>query len=833
MTDGVTDFLQALKNKSPQNIRFEFANGTVIEKSDISLTSGGVTYTEILNADTDMTIGRAVMSEISAVLVNHDGRFTNFDFTQEFTAKFGVEVDGAFSYVKLGVFRGERPEKVRGRLIEFTAHDRMSLFDKPAADFVKSLTFPKTLEDIYIGLCGFCGVACVLSNLPAFSKVFDSNPLENTDYTCREILAYIAETAGSYARISRNGMVELVWFSSANYTFSRTDRFEMSESEFDVPPIDKLQVYSSFGDQLTTSGTGDVVYVVSDNPFLYIENDTQQGSLKPYADAIFSRISTFPAYKPSSFRAECNPMIKCGDIIKVVDDYDTEIKFPVFMQTITWNGYAKAEYENTGGIARQNAPVEQRELEQIKRKMVQTKDLNTSIDSYLNSQEGVASITQAVSGTFVTEDDLSGYVQSSELDAEIESYINGAEGVASITQSLSGTFVKENELGEYATKTEMSTSISQSISNFESSLTLTASSSSSSSDTSIGTYSDVHGSPGFDLTSDGYYTSSNSGISSSYAYGMWSFSNVSSAKTVTIRCISYGESNYDFGIISKLNTSLAPNNVADTLNVLKSFKGESSANPVDIELNIPAGNSFFTFKYIKYNSGNNGGDYFKIKVIEKGTSGSQKSTLTLKSGSAVLSSADITFDGLVTFESLETLGATVINGGNIATNSITADKLAVGELSVKRVLFDDDQYPFNIVSSELSSGNSRTVIGLAENLNVGFDAAQFLELYGTQIYMSRSGYDLSGGNTNNYSLKFDMVNREILSGSRLWSIGHFVDDTDYTAFGDACFNDLYTGRIYCDGRICMGVLGETYPCLRYYNGELRWYRSSSDYIPLA
>jgi hypothetical protein len=374
------------------------------------------------------------MSELSAVLINADSRFTNFDFSREFEAKVGVKVGGTFEYISLGVFKGNRPDKVRGKLIDFTAHDRMSLFDKSAESFVNGLTFPCTLGEIFAKLCAFCGVGYVSAVFPNSGKTFDKNPLADTDYTCREILGYIAEAAGAYARMSRDGAAELVWFADVNYTVTRTDRFEMTESEFLTPPIDRLEVYNSYGDQLNSSGSGDIVYGISDNPFLYIENDTQLTGLQAYVDAIYDRITSLPAYHPSSFRAEFNPAVQCGDIISVVDDYGETIRFPVFVQTITWNGFGKTTYENTGGVIRQNAPFTQRELEQIKKKSLRAVDLYTTIDSYMSTDEGVASITSAVGGKFVTQDALSGYAKTTEVSSKIIQEVNN--GIASLTLSV-------------------------------------------------------------------------------------------------------------------------------------------------------------------------------------------------------------------------------------------------------------------------------------------------------------------------------------------------------------------------------------------------------------
>ena len=57
------------------------------------------------------------------------------------------------------------------------------------------------------------------------------------------------------------------------------------------------------------------------------------------------------------------------------------------------------------------------------------------------------------------------------------------------------------------------------------------------------------------------------------------------------------------------------------------------------------------------------------------TNGSDSSTIQLKAGSTTISSANITFNGMVTFNDLSTAGSTVINGANITTGMISADRI--------------------------------------------------------------------------------------------------------------------------------------------------------------
>ena len=86
-------------------------------------------------------------------------------------------------------------------------------------------------------------------------------------------------------------------------------------------------------------------------------------------------------------------------------------------------------------------------------------DLTASIDTYINSEEGKASIILSLSGSYATVDDLTGYTKKTELSAEIGAYIDTHEGTAKIINALSGTYATVDELGNFVDKTELRTEI--------------------------------------------------------------------------------------------------------------------------------------------------------------------------------------------------------------------------------------------------------------------------------------------------------------------------------------------------------------------------------------
>lgn len=758
----VASLLEAIRAHTEQDIKITFADNTVLGKADVAITGDGVKITDILNGDTDYTFGKAVCKQVEMTLFNVDNKFNNFDFTQEFTLQIGVKVGAAFQYVTVGVFKGERPDKVRGKLIDFTAYDRMQKFEVSASDFIESMTFPVTLGAVFSSLCTAVGVEPITTTFTNSTKNFTFNPFSTSDYTAREVLAWIAEAAGCYARVNADGKVELNTFTTNSYKILKTDRFEMSESEFETPVIGKLECYTSYGDQLVTAGTGTNTYVISDNPFLYIENDTEISVLQPYVNAIFAKASLFPAYSPIAVRAEWYPEIKCGDIITVVNDYDEVKTLPIFSQTIKWNGFGKVEYESTGGLVREIEPVQQRELEAIKKSMLRDTDLSTAVESYLNTQEGKASITSAVEGKFVEVSSGSTITTTTAIEQLIQKTEKGIESKISLSASYGSGTIGSNVR---ALLTLFANADSSSIRLSANALDLTATETTGSTSTEeVGTYDqhpNIDGIPAvpdneydFTKTSDGYYTSQNAGVHSSYSYGGFKF-NFTQSTTITIRCISYGETEHDYGIVSNLDTALEMSNTADTTGVKKAFSGEneSSSSYVDLTMTVPPGSHFITFKYIKDSSVHKNGDYFKIKCFIPKTSRG-KATISLKSGNVQISSADINFNGLVTFTDLSTSGATTINGGNVTTDN----------LYVNKVFFAENE-DYTIVTSKMSGENGTVQVGVQSPIS---GMAAFLELYGSFIYFKDPAHSSNAA----YQLQIQTNNQKIIPGSSGdWDIG--------------------------------------------------------------
>lgn len=104
----------------------------------------------------------------------------------------------------------------------------------------------------------------------------------------------------------------------------------------------------------------------------------------------------------------------------------------------------------------------------------------------------------------------------------------------------------------------------------------------------------------------------NSGIDESYSYGKITF-DIEQDTTVTVSFKQSSEQNYDFGVISELDTYLQ-HNINNDANV--KWSGNPHGQISDsVTYDVPAGEHFITFKYVKDSSGSVGNDRFEITGV--------------------------------------------------------------------------------------------------------------------------------------------------------------------------------------------------------------------------
>lgn len=118
---------------------------------------------------------------------------------------------------------------------------------------------------------------------------------------------------------------------------------------------------------------------------------------------------------------------------------------------------------------------------------------------------------------------------------------------------------------------------------------------------------------GFKLNANGYYESTNKGISNSAAVCKINF-NFEQETTVTFDIINSGESGSDYGIIGKVDKELAGKNLVDNSSLCAwTGRNKSSTNVVKVNCTVPAGKHFIYMKYRKDGSVDQGNDSLQFK----------------------------------------------------------------------------------------------------------------------------------------------------------------------------------------------------------------------------
>lgn len=290
-------------------------------------------------------LARKVSRKVGRGITYGNGK--HYEFTEDGVA--------TYEYVPLGIYYIDTPQKRKTALIEITALDGMKRFDVDCDDWWAGLTWPLTRKALLQSLCDFCGVTLGTQTFIGSDKTIPAAPVAGNGLTARDVLGWIAESACSYGRMSRDGKLELVWFTAQDVTLTRAQHFGDAPAEYITPRIEALHVMAMDSDLgvMIPAGASGNEYQIIDNPLLYGANETE---IRSNADGIFTRLSAFGAYTPNEVTAIGDWSLEPTDVISVVGSDGTTRTLPVFRGVLRWaGGLAKYALECTGNDGRKPA----------------------------------------------------------------------------------------------------------------------------------------------------------------------------------------------------------------------------------------------------------------------------------------------------------------------------------------------------------------------------------------------------------------------------------------------------------------------------------------------
>lgn len=314
--------------------------------------------TELCGGGEDLVPGVCACSEAEAVLLNLDGALDGvFQTGQELIPHLGFLTENGEETVPMGVFAITSVENQDGK-ITLKLSDRMLRLEQPVTIESKgthivltmggrsrTLMLPYTIYSLFTALCYVAEVEP--GGLVSNGAITPGNAFEG-ETSGRNLLAYIAQAAGGFARMDRSGRLEVKTYAAADAPLSLNDYFTVKEAGFSVPAITALTVRAEEDDVGRTIGEPGVRYIITGNPLLYGLNGMT--NYAPIMQNILDGMGARP-YAPMEIEARGNPAVQAGDILTAALRDGRTAALPVMTHTLTYNGGLRDTLASTGKAA--------------------------------------------------------------------------------------------------------------------------------------------------------------------------------------------------------------------------------------------------------------------------------------------------------------------------------------------------------------------------------------------------------------------------------------------------------------------------------------------------
>ena len=324
--------------------------------TDEDFMQGSVNITDSISGMSDFTVGVVITNSFNATLNNFSGKFNNYNLASaRISVQFGIIFDDETEeWVDRGTYTLEKPTSL-GSTIKVVGYDDMDKLNRyyigKDADN-NDITFPIYANGLVMKLCEYCGVTYGSWWL-AGGTIDEFEYDEST--TCRQVLSWLVQSFGGYARINPQGSLDCKQFNAnvwdvgdevqggvinpwsgagtvnggAMNPWSAVTGYDGGENgniDFTLSKIKSLNVYvediavtgvrayayntvDEF--QFDTVGTGGYVLAIQDNPL--VTDNTLAVATRVY------NATKDLKFRPFDASIIGDPSIEAGDIIALQD----------------------------------------------------------------------------------------------------------------------------------------------------------------------------------------------------------------------------------------------------------------------------------------------------------------------------------------------------------------------------------------------------------------------------------------------------------------------------------------------------------------------------------
>lgn len=359
-------------------------------ESEIKIGNNILTNEEVMSfnieqsiqQDATFSIGNTISTAFNLVFFHND--IIKIDDTDIITAKLGLILNNEIEYIPMGVYNIDNIE-TNDTTTTLLAYDNMIKFE---VSYIENNEKP-TLYTVINRLIELTGVkfAGNLNNYPNYELTV----LEN--YTCREILGFIAGILGANATIDRNGKFDFVVISN-DPIYGKNELFTvLTKDGYILQDKSGLQIkvnsqtgyikadnYSDYTkknknykvSRITNStdleelsiGTNENMELSMSNPYI------TENTLKVLNDNLNGL-----EFLPYSVTWQGDISLDIGDLVTITDKKGSVKAHPILTQSISYNGALSciigAQGETTTANTYKSTTSEENEVERTNKKVVQ------------------------------------------------------------------------------------------------------------------------------------------------------------------------------------------------------------------------------------------------------------------------------------------------------------------------------------------------------------------------------------------------------------------------------------------------------------------------------
>lgn len=195
--------------KQYAGVTVTLSDGTILTLDNSNILENGLSINDSTSTDNNFQIGSAIINQLTLIIANFDGKYNQYDFTDAIMRPTtGLQLSGTVETLHKGVFTVDEANASGGTIV-ITALDNMNKFDTDFSEV--TATFPITAFNLLYAVCLHCGVS--LATTTFFNSDFSiATRPDDEATTCREIVAWIAQLSGNFARCNTDGALELKWY---------------------------------------------------------------------------------------------------------------------------------------------------------------------------------------------------------------------------------------------------------------------------------------------------------------------------------------------------------------------------------------------------------------------------------------------------------------------------------------------------------------------------------------------------------------------------------------------------------------------------------------------